>query len=98
MLIRYLTEHPTPHIRLAALRNLTAMEVVDDAEIIFHQLKNETHRHVQFLFAYRLYKIDDPRSFPLLAVFSTIRIIDWLKWLLILPAARNFQDLKIYFF
>ncbi len=70
VLIRYLTEHPTPHIRLDALRNLTAMEVVDDAEIIFHQLKNETHRHVQFLFAYRLYKIDDPRSFPLLAVFE----------------------------
>ena len=70
VLIRYLTEHTTPHIRLDALRNLTSMEVVDDAEIIFHQLKNESHRHVQFLYAFRLYKIDDPRSFPLLAAFE----------------------------
>lgn len=70
ILIRYLTEHPTPHIRLDALRNLTSMEVVDDAEIIFHKLKNETHRHVQFLYAYRLYKIDDTRGFPLLAAFE----------------------------
>jgi len=70
VLIRYLTEHTTPHIRLDALRNLTSMEVVDDAEIFFHQLKNESHRHVQFLYAFRLYKIDDPRSFPLLAAFE----------------------------
>ena len=70
VLKRYVLEHPKPHIRLDALKNLIGMEVVNNAESIFHQLRRETHRHVQFLLAYRLLKLEDARSFPLLAAFE----------------------------
>ena len=70
VLKRYMLEHPKPHIRLDALKNLIGMEVVNNAESIFHQLRRETHRHVQFLLAYRLLKLEDARSFPLLAAFE----------------------------
>lgn len=66
VLIRYLKDHPMSHIRFDALRNLTSMKVVDDADIIYHRLQEEIHRHVQFIFAFRLHKIDDRRSYPLI--------------------------------
>ncbi len=70
VLLRYMVEHPQAYIRLAALKNLVAIDIRQSADSLFSALGRERNWRRAFLAANRLFRLEDDRSLPLLAAFE----------------------------